>query len=194
MSVTASGKNAMLNELGTLITHVGLFTKNANRNPTGVASSDTFTDNGHGYANGDVVVFSAITGGAGLVIGRVYFVIGSTANTYQLSTTPGGSAVNFTTDVSAATIARFQEISGGSPAYARKAIAWNAAADGSMDDSTNGAVFDVPAGAQINAIGYHSALTVGTLYALDDDITQEIFAAQGTYTVQDSDIDINQGA
>src|SRR5262245_60178781 len=195
MSVTALGKNLMLNALkgtnpATPITHVGLFTKNANRNPTGTASNDTFSDTSHGYANGDVVVFSAITGGAGLVIGRIYFVIAAAANTYQISTSPGGSAVDFTTDVSAATIARFVEISGGSPAYARKAIAFNAAADGSMDDSTNGAVFDVAAATTVNAIGYHSASTSGTLLCLDDDVSAETFGSQGTYTLTDADIDL----
>ena len=44
MSVTALGKNLMLDALKgtnptTPITHVGLFTKNANRNPTGSAAS-----------------------------------------------------------------------------------------------------------------------------------------------------------
>ena len=49
------------------------------------------------------------------------------------------------------------EISGGSPAYARKAIAWNSAASGSMDDSTNGVELDVPAGTTVSYVGLWSA-------------------------------------
>lgn len=42
------------------------------------------------------------------------------------------------------------EVSGGSPAYARKGITWNAAANGAMDDSTTPApVFDIPAGTTV---------------------------------------------
>lgn len=193
--LTAEGKNLMLNALRgtnptTPITHVGLFTKQADRNPTGAAATEIFTDNGHGYANGDVVMFSALTGGTGLAINRVYYVIGAAANTYQLSLTAGGAAVNFTTDVTAATVARYVEISGGAPAYARLAIAFNAPAEGAMDDSTNGALFDVPAGAQVDAVGYHSASTAGTLLGLDG-VTQEVFAAQGQYNLTDADIDLN---
>ena len=55
------------------------------------------------------------------------------------------------------------ELTGGSPAYARKAIAWSAAASGQRSNS--GAVtFDVPAGATVGYVGFWSALTAGTFY------------------------------
>lgn len=54
------------------------------------------------------------------------------------------------------------EITGGSPAYARKAVAFNAAATGSMDKDATDPVFDVPAGQTIFYVGFWSALTVGT--------------------------------
>jgi hypothetical protein len=56
------------------------------------------------------------------------------------------------------------EISGGSPAYARKAKTWNAAAAGSMDDS-NAPVFDVAAGTTVAYIGFWSASSGGNYYA-----------------------------
>ncbi len=79
------------------------------------------------------------------------------------------------------------EVSGGSPAYARKAIAFNAAASGTMDDSTNGITFDVPAGTTVTHVGYWSAVTGGTFLAKSAQ-TPETFAGQGTYTVTDADL------
>jgi hypothetical protein len=76
---------------------------------TGVASTDiiTATEGPHGFANGQRLCFLSLTGGAGLqaqtlsVIATVYFAISATSTTFQVSTTSGGSAVNFTTDISA---------------------------------------------------------------------------------------------
>lgn len=56
------------------------------------------------------------------------------------------------------------ELTGGSPAYARKSLgAWVAASGGSMDKNAADPVFDVPAG-DVVAVGFWSALTVGTFY------------------------------
>lgn len=80
------------------------------------------------------------------------------------------------------------EVSGGSPAYARKSITWDVAAAANLN-SSNAPVFDVPAGVTITHVGYWSALTAGTFYG-SGDITDEAFAAQGTYTLSDADVDI----
>jgi hypothetical protein len=81
------------------------------------------------------------------------------------------------------------EITGGTPAYARKAIAWNAAASGSMDDSTNGVVFDIPASTTVAWVsGWNTA---GTVRYFKKQVTSEAFAAQGTYTITDADLDLN---
>ena len=212
MPYTALCKNQMLAAIKgtnptTPITHVGAMTAStkALTTPFGVASTDTFTSSSWGsVANGTPVLVTALGGGgAGLVTGdagnaneqaRVYFVINTAATTFQLANTPGGAAVDFTSDITGSgTIIILTEISGGSPAYARKAIAYNAPVDGSMDDSTNGAVIDIPAGGVVDYISYHSASTAGTLLAVDK-VTQETFGAQGTYTLTDSDLDLNQGA
>lgn len=81
------------------------------------------------------------------------------------------------------------EVSGGSPAYARKAITWNAAASGSLDNNAN-PVFDVPAATTVSFVGFWSAASGGTFYG-SSDVTDETFAAQGTYTLTDADIDLN---
>lgn len=53
------------------------------------------------------------------------------------------------------------EVTGGSPAYARKAITWNAAASGSKDIAA-AQTFDVPAGTTVIAVQLWSASTAGT--------------------------------
>jgi len=70
------------------------------------------------------------------------------------------------------------EVTGGSPAYARKALTWGAAANGTV---TATATFDVPAGVTILGAGLHSAATGGTY--LDGVAVSQQFTAQGTYTL-----------
>lgn len=81
------------------------------------------------------------------------------------------------------------EVTGGSPAYARQSIAWGAAAAGSMSDSTNGAVFNVPAGTTVTWISFWN--TGGTVRYLKKQVTSEAFGAQGTYTLTNADLDLN---
>jgi surface protein len=65
----------------------------------------TFTDTGdlvgrtaHGYQNGDVVTFWSVATTTGVDVGQQYYVINASANTFQISLTPGGSAVALTGD------------------------------------------------------------------------------------------------
>ena len=74
---------------------------------TGVTSTDTLTATSHGNVNGDTIVFSALTGGAALVIGRRYFIVGVSGNNFQLTNKPGGTPIDIGTDISAATWARY---------------------------------------------------------------------------------------
>ena len=72
------------------------------------------------------------------------------------------------------------EPSGGSPAYARKALSWTAGAVDGVATAT--ATFDVPAGTTIVGVGVHTAVTAGT-YLDGASVTSQAFATQGTYTV-----------
>jgi hypothetical protein len=65
-------------------------------------------------------------------------------------------------------------------AYARKAIAWNAASGGSATATSN-VVLDVPAGTTVSWISVWN--TAGTVRYFKKDVTDEAFGAQGTYTV-----------
>ncbi|HUV85227.1 MAG TPA: hypothetical protein VMV86_05910 [Methanosarcinales archaeon] len=81
------------------------------------------------------------------------------------------------------------EVTGGSPAYARKAIVYNAASGGAMTAKATLPVFDVPA-CTVAQVGIYSALTNGTKYCTIP-VTNEVFAAQGTYTVSAGTLDLN---
>lgn len=66
-------------------------------NPAG----DTLTSPNHGMSNNDRVVVTVELMGAlpaGLVAGTIYHVVGTTTDTFQLSLTQGGAAVDITAD------------------------------------------------------------------------------------------------
>lgn len=73
------------------------------------------------------------------------------------------------------------EVTGGTPAYARKSVSWSAASGGILNNSAQ-IVFDVPASTTVRAIGICTALTAGTQHVIDE-VTAETFAGQGTYTI-----------
>ncbi|MFC0623229.1 hypothetical protein [Kribbella deserti] len=92
---------------------------------------------------------------------------GTTATHVALYTTvPGGS--------------QGTEVTGGSPAYARKAISWGAPSNGVI---TGVVVFDVPAGTTVAGAGVHSASSGAGNYLDGAAVTSQAFATQGTYTL-----------
>jgi hypothetical protein len=67
--------------------------------------SCTFTDSGdlvtatnHGFRNGDSVIFTEINSTTGITISTRYFVINKDTDTFQISTSYGGTAISLTTD------------------------------------------------------------------------------------------------
>ena len=72
-----------------------------------IAASDDFvTATGHTFSNGDQVVFTSLTGGAGLTANIRYFVRDSATNVFKVATTVSGAAVDVTTNYTAATVER----------------------------------------------------------------------------------------
>ncbi len=192
MPYTMLARNAMLDHLDTLISHIGLLQAGTPlTGVTSVTSTDTFTKTSHGLASGDLVILTAKTGGTSLVVDRPYFVIatGLTANDFRVAHTVGGSAADHGTDVTAVTVTEYTELSGGT--YARVAIAYAAAADGVLDDSTNGADVNVPAAATVNAVGYYSAPTAGNLHAVTIQTPEGPYGSAGIYRVTDSKLNLN---
>lgn len=72
--------------------------KLATVNAAGV-TSDTFDSPAHGFSNGNAVVAFAPNGAGlptGITEGTIYYVVGAATDTFQLSATSGGSAINIT--------------------------------------------------------------------------------------------------
>ncbi|MGH7339112.1 MAG: phage tail fiber protein, partial [Candidatus Rokuibacteriota bacterium] len=65
---------------------------------TAVAATDVFTAPGHTLANGDRVILKGDALPAGVSADTVYFVVGVSGSTFQLSLTSGGAAINLTAD------------------------------------------------------------------------------------------------
>lgn len=80
---------------------------------TATAATDLVNAVAHGLADGDRVRFPALAGGAGLTAdtGR-YYVIDATADTFKVSATPGGAAVDITTNYSSGTCQRYENLAG----------------------------------------------------------------------------------
>jgi hypothetical protein len=74
---------------------------------TGTASGHTIGQPSTGlFANGTILVFSALTGGTGLSTATRYYVVNSAGSTFQLAATSGGAAIAFSSDITAATLFR----------------------------------------------------------------------------------------
>lgn len=65
---------------------------------TAAASTDLITLSAHGLANGDTIHFTSLGTSAGLSLAPAYFVVNSSTNTFSVSLTKGGTAVDITAD------------------------------------------------------------------------------------------------
>lgn len=70
-------------------------------------------------------------------------------------------------------------ITGGSPAYASKALTWGSSTAGVV--STTATVFDVPSGATVAGFGVKTGS--GGTHLDGNSLTSQAFASQGTYTL-----------
>jgi hypothetical protein len=68
------------------------------------ATPNVLTVAGSAFTAGQVVRFTALTGGAGLSTNTDYYVISPSTTTFKLSATSGGSEIDFTTDITAGTL------------------------------------------------------------------------------------------
>ncbi|MBK9087499.1 MAG: hypothetical protein IPL80_19905 [Sterolibacteriaceae bacterium] len=86
----------------------------------------------------------------------------------------------FTADPGTADAAT-NEVTGGAPAYARKALSWGAAAASAI---TGSATFDIPSGTTVTYFGVCSTNVAAAATVRDSvAVTSQAFASQGTYTV-----------
>lgn len=85
--------------------------------------------------------------------------------------------------------AQGNEISGGTPAYARKSATWGTASGGEL--SLSGEVeFNVPGGKTVKYVSFKSALTSGVEYARGT-VTEETYGNQGSFVVKGATLDLN---
>lgn len=82
------------------------------------------------------------------------------------------------------------EVTGGSPAYARKAPSWAAASGGAKNLQATFPVFDVPSGTTVTHVGFFKS----GVYQGYVDVADETFGSQGTYTITAGSIDLNATA
>ena len=73
------------------------------------------------------------------------------------------------------------ELTGGSPAYARKPVTWTSPVGGLIRPTAD-ADFNVPPATTVGGWRTYSASTAGTNYG-GEDLTNETFTGQGTYTL-----------
>lgn len=74
------------------------------------------------------------------------------------------------------------EVTGGTPAYARKAVAWSTASGG-VASISGGVTFDVPGSTTITHVGLWSTATGGTYYGSAALSASETYGGQGTYNL-----------
>ena len=107
-------------------------------------STDTITITGHNLDNGDAIYYVSPAAPAypigGLVSGGYYYVVNKTLNTFQLSATSGGSAINLTDPLSLTFDANDLTVF---DATNDKIISANTFADGDQVTYTNGGGEDI---------------------------------------------------
>lgn len=82
------------------------------------------------------------------------------------------------------------ELTGGTPAYARVALTWAAAGSGSKAIAATVPTFNVPAGQTVAFIGMWT-LASGGEYGGCWDVTDEAFVGQGTYTLSAATVSVS---
>lgn len=71
---------------------------------TGVAATDVITITGLTCIDGMGITLTTLTGGAGLSTGVKYYLVNSSGSTAKLATSQGGTAIDFTTNITAGTL------------------------------------------------------------------------------------------
>jgi hypothetical protein len=191
---TGECKNIGLNAMWhTTARWVGAMTASAAVAVEGSAIGHKVKKTAHGLKNGEVIYFSVVSGGAGVVALRPYYVIEEAANEFGISLTEGGSAVSWTTELkSASEYIKLTEMSGGG--YKRIETKFEAAAEGKTEDTTEHSI-KIPAGKTINAEGYNEAESGAgaNKHWLGFSVltTAETYGSEGTYVVKSSESDMN---
>jgi hypothetical protein len=106
----------------------------------------------------------------------------TTANNQMLDALNGGSPssiVGYASLHTAYSITGANELTGGSPVYARQAVTWSAASGSSKASASVAAAFNVPAGSTVSFVGLWSAVSGGTFagMSVNGGATQYVYTA-----------------
>jgi len=74
---------------------------------TSADSDDLLDSSAHGFTNGQDVYFATKTGGSALAVDTRYYVVNATTNSFQVAATPGGTPLDFGSDITAGTVKPF---------------------------------------------------------------------------------------
>lgn len=72
----------------------------------GDSEKDLFTKTGHNLLDGDIIFFHALSGGAGLLKNRGYFILNASSDTFQISERLGGVPADFSSNITSSAIVR----------------------------------------------------------------------------------------
>jgi hypothetical protein len=92
------------------IPYIHLFQLNPMISVTINTATDVFTAVGHGLNNGDPVYVDGVSAAGGITFKERYFIINTSSDTFQLSATSGGSAVDVTTAGSGIYVQKLVEV------------------------------------------------------------------------------------
>lgn len=101
---------AIYDAAGTSRKWYGMFSP---KTATAQAIGDTITATAHGYVDGTKVVFLTGYVPSGLVANTTYYVRDSLSNTFKVSATLGGSAVDITADTASVVVGKVLEVVSG---------------------------------------------------------------------------------
>lgn len=80
-------------------------------NPSAATDDIIDTTGAHGFAINDKVKFTALAGGAGLVVGTTYYVVSTSlgSTTFRVAAAAGGAAIDFTTNITAGNVVKVSD-------------------------------------------------------------------------------------
>lgn len=161
------------------------------------AATTVLTKAAHGFASKDLVELRAATVGASaLVVGRLYYVKEVSAEKLELFDIYALTGTAITVEgASAVELVKIIEATGGAPAYARVASAWNAAAE-RLSKSSAEYEINAASGQAVEYVLYFTGGTAGTAgqVVAAAKVTKETFGAQGIYKVKEGTLDLKAAA
>lgn len=186
MPYLGEARNFMLEKLAEKVKAVGALEATATNVVTWANSGTKILKSNvaHGLTTGQLVVLTAIGGTqTALVAERPYYVKEVSSTEIELSQTSSFVAEEWTGTITSATFVKLAEI-----AETRAAVTMAAPVKSLSEDATPVTIAATGA-CSYEYIGFYSALTVGTLYAVAK-VTKETLAAAGSIEVKRSALDL----